>query len=179
MQVGLADLAGDVVAHTDDAISVADGPEAVLGRAEQLIDDLRRRPEAQGPLWGVGVGVPGRVEFSSGLPVAPGTPGTTVGRGRRELAAGALVVPGGGVVNAGDHVLAAIREAVYRRSLPLATRTLRIEPSSLGRTGELVGAVHLALDELFEPARLARWLPHGSPAGQPELAPGDEAGSAA
>ena len=78
-----------------------------------------------------------------------------------------------------DYVLAAIREAVYRRSLPLATRTLRIEPSSLGRAGELVGAVHLALDELFEPARLARWLPHGSPSGRPELATGDEAASAA
>ena len=31
-----------------------------------------------------------------------------------------LVVLGGGVVRAGDYVLAAIRESVYRRSLPLA-----------------------------------------------------------
>ena len=74
-----------------------------------------------------------------------------------------LVVLGGGVASAGDYVLAAIRESVYRRSLPLATRTLRIEPSSLGRTGELVGAIHLTLDELFGPARLARWLPEGTP----------------
>jgi predicted NBD/HSP70 family sugar kinase len=82
----------------------------------------------------------------------------------------ALVVLGGGVVNAGDHVLAAIRESVYRRSLPLATRTLRIEPSSLGETAGLAGAVHLVLDELFTPGRLARWLPDASPAGRPELA---------
>jgi hypothetical protein len=30
--------------------------------------------------------------------------------------------------------------------------------------------VHLVLDELFTPGRLARWLPDASPAGRPELA---------
>ncbi len=60
-----------------------------------------------------------------------------------------LVVLGGGVAAAGDYVLAAIREAVYQRSLPLATRTLRIEPSTLGEAAGLAGAVHLALDSLF------------------------------
>jgi predicted NBD/HSP70 family sugar kinase len=83
-----------------------------------------------------------------------------------------LVVLGGGVVLAGDFVLAAVREAVYRRSLPLATRTLRIEFSSLGELAGLSGAVHLALDELFAPATLAEWLPRGTPAGAPELAGG-------
>ncbi len=337
IHVGLADLAAGMVAHLEEDVSVADGPEAVLGRAEQLVDDLLRRPEARGQIWGVGVGVPGPVEFSSGLPVAPpimpgwdGYPirerfarrwnaptwvdndvnllalaelrtnraaaeeqdvlyvkmGTGIGaglvssgrlhRGRngcagdighvavaeaetvicrcgnagcleavaggaalaregRRLAEGGgspllartlaetgtvtaadltaaaergdaaarallaragrlvgttmatlvsfynpgLVVLGGGVASAGDYVLAAIRESVYRRSLPLATRTLRIEPSSLGRTGELVGAIHLTLDELFGPARLARWLPEGTPAGRPGLAGTDQAGSAA
>jgi predicted NBD/HSP70 family sugar kinase len=91
----------------------------------------------------------------------------------------ALVVLGGGVVSAGDYVLAAIRESVYRRSLPLATRTLRIEPSSLGETAGLAGAVHLVLDELFTPQRLARWLPCGSPAGRPELAGAEEVSPAA
>jgi predicted NBD/HSP70 family sugar kinase len=82
----------------------------------------------------------------------------------------ALVVLGGGVVLSGDHVLAAVREAVYRRSLPLATRTLRIEFSTLGEVAGLSGAVHLVLDELFSPHRLAHWLPRNSPAGSPELA---------
>lgn len=49
MQVGLADLAGEIVAQADSATNVADGPEAVLGRAEQLVDDLRRSAQAQGP----------------------------------------------------------------------------------------------------------------------------------
>jgi predicted NBD/HSP70 family sugar kinase len=81
-----------------------------------------------------------------------------------------LVVLGGGVVAAGDFVLAAIRETVYRRSLPLATRTLRIEPSGLGETAGLAGAAHLVLDSLFAPNALARWLSFSTPAGRPEVA---------
>ena len=337
MQVGLADLSGRLVAHVTEPMDVADGPDVVLERVERVVDDLLSAHAADRQVWAVGVGVPGPVEFSSGLPVAPpimpgwdGYPirdrlarrwsaptwvdndvnllalgelranpaasseqdlmyvkiGTGIGaglvsggrlhrgkngcagdighvaiaeaenvicrcgnagcleavaggaalarEGRRlaesggsplltqilamnrtitasDLIAAAergdaparallaragrlvgttlatlvsfynpgLVVLGGSVVSAGDYVLAAIREAVYRRSLPLATRTLRIEPSSLGRTGELTGAIHLALDEVFEPTRLARWLPNGTPAGRPELAAGSAAGSAA
>ena len=86
---------------------------------------------------------------------------------------------GGGVVLGGDHVLAAVREAVYRRSLPLATRTLRIEFSTIGHAAGLAGAVHLVLDELFAPHRLVQWLPQNSPAGRPELAAVDGYSSAA
>ena len=43
-----------------------------------------------------------------------------------------LVVVGGGVAQGGDQLLAAIREVTYRRSLPLATRDLVIQRSSLG-----------------------------------------------
>lgn len=68
----------------------------------------------------------------------------------------ARVVLHGRVVTAGDHVLAAVREVVYRRSLPLATRTLRIEPSPLGALGGLIGAVHLALDGVFSAEELGR-----------------------
>ncbi len=60
-----------------------------------------------------------------------------------------LIVIGGGVANLGDSFLAAIREMVYRRSLPLATRSLRIERSSLGLQGGVIGAAHVVLDELF------------------------------
>jgi hypothetical protein len=80
------------------------------------------------------------------------------------------VILGGGVVAAGDYILAAIRESVYGRSLPLATRTLQIEFSALGETAGLVGAAHLVLDELFSAERLALWLPHTTPAGRPEVA---------
>ena len=43
-----------------------------------------------------------------------------------------LIVIGGGVANSPDLLLASIRETVYRRSLPLATRDLLIQRSSLG-----------------------------------------------
>jgi predicted NBD/HSP70 family sugar kinase len=88
-----------------------------------------------------------------------------------------LVVLGGRVVQGDDHVLAAIRETVYRRSLPLATRTLRIEPSTLGEAAGLAGAVHLVLDALFSSDCLSRWLTDTSPAGRPDVAvqPEDDA----
>jgi len=337
MEIGLADLGGQVLDHLGEAVDVAQGPDVVLSRVEQAIDGLLARNPGVGQIWGVGIGVPGPVEFSSGLPVAPpimpgwdgypirervsrrfGAPtwvdndvnllalgelrtnpraaevgdllfvkiGTGIGAGlvsgghlhrgtngcagdighvavaeaenvicrcgntgcleavaggaaiaregrrlaetgesavmaemleasgdlgtadvllaaeRGDPAARALlsragrlvgstlatlvsffnpglVVLGGGVVLSGDHVLAAVREAVYRRSLPLATRTLRIEFSSIGQAAGLAGAVHLVLDELFAPQRLAQWLPWNSPAGRPELAAEDGVSSAA
>ncbi|GAA0248356.1 ROK family protein [Cryptosporangium japonicum] len=325
MAIGIANLAGQLIHRAEERIDVADGPDAVLGHAEAVVD--RILPDRRA-VWGIGVGVPGPVEFATGLPVAPpimpgwdGYPvrdrfarhydaptwvdnevnllalgevrtnpaaaaardlvfvkiGTGIGAGlisggrlhrghngcagdighvvaaetegvicrcgnsgcleavaggaaiaregrwlaetggsplmaemlaatgairaadvtnaayrgdpgARALLARAgrlvgatlatlvsfynpgLVVVGGEVARAGDYVLAAIRESVYRRSLPLATRTLRIEPSTLGEAAGLTGAVHLVVDELFAPARLARWLPYSSPAGQPDLA---------
>jgi glucokinase-like ROK family protein len=82
----------------------------------------------------------------------------------------ALVIIGGGVVGAGDLLLAAVRESIYRRSLPLATRELRITRSTLSDQAGLVGAAFMAIDELFAPERLVRWIATGSPAGAPELA---------
>lgn len=60
-----------------------------------------------------------------------------------------VIVIGGGVANFGDRFLAAIREIVYRRSLPLATRSLRIERSGLGSHAGVIGAAHVVLEELF------------------------------
>ncbi|MEU4419613.1 ROK family protein [Actinoplanes sp. NPDC024001] len=327
MAVGIADLNGRILARAEEPTDVADGPEAVLSHSENVIDRLLEKLPDPPPLWGIGVGVPGPVEFATGFPVSPpimpgwdGYPirrrlsrryaapvwvdndvnllalgelrsdpryaavddmlfvkiGTGIGAGlisgrrlhrgtngcagdighiavaqaeqvvcrcgnvgcleavaggpalardarrlaergegpqltailaaqgditaadvtaaadrgdpaARALLAGAgrlvgdtlatlvsfynpgLVVLGGGVAQAGDYVLAAIRESVYRRSLPLATRTLRIELSGLAETSGLAGAVHLVLDELFTPERMSAWLPFSSPAGRPEL----------
>lgn len=82
----------------------------------------------------------------------------------------ALVVIGGGVADAGDDFLAALRQAVYRHSLPLATRELQIARSPLGNFAGLNGAAAVVVDELFEPERLAHWIGHRSPHGRPELA---------
>lgn len=60
-----------------------------------------------------------------------------------------LVVLSGGVLNMGDFYLAAVREYVYKRSLPLATRNLKITRSSVGASVGMLGAATLAIDELF------------------------------
>lgn len=80
-----------------------------------------------------------------------------------------LVLIGGGVADAGDLLLATIRERIYRDSLPLATRELRIERSMLNDKAGVTGAAFMVIDELFSRARLAHWLATGSPAGMPEL----------
>lgn len=306
IDVAVADLAGTIVGHRAEPADIAAGPEAVLSRVEGMFDELRDRlPGALGPLWGLGAGVPGPVEFMTGTPVAPpimpgwdrypirdrlqlryGVPvwvdndvnvmamgewrfgiarghrdviwikiGTGIGAGlisagrphrgsdgaagdighiqvctsnvvcrcgnlgcleaaaggaaiardaegaarsgrsawlaeayardgsvsSRTVALGAahgdpvsiellqtagrliggvlatavnlfnpsLIVIGGGVAEAGDLLLATIRETVYGRSLPLATRELRIERSSLGASAGIIGAAATAADQLF------------------------------
>ena len=77
---------------------------------------------------------------------------------------------GGGVVVAGEVLLAAVREGVYRRSLSLATRDLRISLSSLNPGPGLYGAAYMVLGELFSRQHLGRWLHYGTPAGHTEIA---------
>jgi glucokinase-like ROK family protein len=56
---------------------------------------------------------------------------------------------GGGIANFGNHLLVAIRRAVLRRSLPLATSGLDIVFSRLGSDAGVLGAIMLALEYLF------------------------------
>lgn len=81
-----------------------------------------------------------------------------------------LIVIGGGVANSPDHLLAGIREAIYRRSLPLATRDLLIQRSSLGGLAGVIGASSMVVDQLFAREAIARWIQAGEPAGMPDLA---------
>lgn len=327
--VGLADLAGGILAKRQRHIDVADGPERVLATAEAVADELIATVAGDRPVWAIGVGLPGPVEFRTGLPVAPpimpgwdGYPvrgrlaarfrapvwvdndvnlmalgelrsdpaaaaaghllyvraGIGIGaaivmdgrlyRGAKgsagdighvaipeggdavcrcgnlgclEAAAGGLalaregrllaetglspvlagilaesgtilpfdvttaaekgdraarallqrtstllggtlatlvsfynpdvLILGGGIVRAKAHVLATIREVIYRRALPLATRDLRIDASSVPEElSGVTGAVHLALDEVFAPGSLEDWLAAGSPSGRPPAA---------
>ncbi|OQO90065.1 sugar kinase [Saccharomonospora piscinae] len=79
------------------------------------------------------------------------------------------ILLGGKVAGAGDLFLATIRETIYRRSLPLSTRELRIEKARLGEEGGLVGAAYMVLDELFSVRHFGKWLYAGSPSGIPDL----------
>jgi glucokinase-like ROK family protein len=327
ISVGLTDLAGRILGHYSEPADIASGPETVLGRVEELFEELQHTTRAiPGTVWGVGLGVPGPVEFASGRPISPpimpgwdGYPirerfterfaapvwvdndvnvlalgewragiaqghdnvvvikiGTGIGAGiisdgrlhrgaqgsagdvghiqvvddasvlcrcgnvgcLEALAGGAaigrhgeaaalegrsarlgaaldehgaltaedvaraaafgdpvavdllqsagrrvghmlasvvnffnpsLVIIGGGVAQSGDQLLAAIRETVYGRSLPLATRELLIQRSSLGLLGGVIGTSALVVDQLFARDSIERWLPAGHPAAVPDV----------
>jgi glucokinase-like ROK family protein len=328
VDVALTTLDGRILGHRDEPARIETGPDAGLGRVEELFEQLlATTPAVPGRLWGVGIGVPGPVEFATGRPISPpimpgwdgypirarfaaryGAPvwvdndvnvlalgewqsgvaaghddvvvikiGTGIGagiisggrlhrgaqgsagdvghiqvtddpdvvcrcgnigclealagggalgragedaardgrsarlriardqRGRvtaedvaRAASAGdpvavallqaaghrvgsmlasvvnffnpSLVVIGGGVANSPDLLLASIRETVYRRSLPLATRDLLIQRSSLGGLAGVIGASSMVLAELFSRDAIAQWLDAGEPASLAETA---------
>jgi glucokinase-like ROK family protein len=72
VDVALADLSGAILTHVQEPCDIAAGPERVLARVEELfVRSLASSESLPGSLWGIGIGVPGPVEFDSGLPVAP------------------------------------------------------------------------------------------------------------
>jgi glucokinase-like ROK family protein len=76
----------------------------------------------------------------------------------------ALVLLGGRLMAAGDAYLATVRNIVYSRSLPLATRELVIGKVGLGNGSALQGAAALALQEIFAPEYFADWAgSHSAP----------------
>jgi glucokinase-like ROK family protein len=60
-----------------------------------------------------------------------------------------MIVLGGGVSNLGDLLLSSIRQSVLGRSLPLATRDLLVVFSEIGQDAGVIGAINLAMDNLF------------------------------
>jgi predicted NBD/HSP70 family sugar kinase len=70
---------------------------------------------------------------------------------------GAIVV-GGDIAEAQDHLLAGIREVVFQRSLPLATRDLTIANSRLGDRAGVVGAAIMVIDHVLAPEAVDRAL---------------------
>ncbi|MBF4462981.1 MULTISPECIES: ROK family transcriptional regulator [unclassified Rathayibacter] len=67
-----------------------------------------------------------------------------------------VIVVGGSIAEASHEVLAGVREIVYRRSLPLATRALDIVQASGG--GGVRGAALMVRRHLLSPAQVARLL---------------------
>jgi predicted NBD/HSP70 family sugar kinase len=62
-----------------------------------------------------------------------------------------VIVVGGDMAHADQLLLAGIREAVYQRSLPLATRHLRIVRSVLDDSAGVIGAAMLAIEHVLAP----------------------------
>ena len=63
-----------------------------------------------------------------------------------------MIIIGGSVGEAGEHLVAGIREVVYRRSLPLATTHLRIGISMAGDRAAILGASHMVTQYVLSPA---------------------------
>jgi predicted NBD/HSP70 family sugar kinase len=73
-----------------------------------------------------------------------------------------LIAIGGSIPRSSEHLLAGIREVVYRRSIPRATQDLQIVHSRGGERAGVLGAATLVIGDLFSRERLAHWIEHGS-----------------
>jgi predicted NBD/HSP70 family sugar kinase len=65
-----------------------------------------------------------------------------------------VVVIGGELAAGSDYVIAGIRQSVYARSLPLATRKLQIVPARLGDRAGTVGLTSMLTDYIFDIRRV-------------------------
>jgi predicted NBD/HSP70 family sugar kinase len=70
----------------------------------------------------------------------------------------AVIVIGGDIAEAHAQLLAGVREGVFSRSLPLATRDLRIVPSRLGDRAGVIGAATTVIEHVLSPDAVDRSL---------------------
>ncbi len=70
----------------------------------------------------------------------------------------AVIVIGGDIAEAHAQLLAGVREGIFSRSLPLATRDLRIVPCRLGDRAGVIGAAIMAIEHVLAPDAVDRSL---------------------
>mgnify|MGYP000011372428 FL=1 len=68
--VALSDLYGNLLSTSYTPADISKGPEEVLSLVEDSFDELIASFKIKN-LWGIGIGVPGPVEFATGLPISP------------------------------------------------------------------------------------------------------------
>jgi predicted NBD/HSP70 family sugar kinase len=73
-----------------------------------------------------------------------------------------VIVIGGDVAEAHEHLLAGVREGIFSRSLPLATRDLDIVPCRLGDRAGVIGAAIMAIEHVLSPGAVDRSLQAGA-----------------
>src|SRR5918992_1550866 len=73
-----------------------------------------------------------------------------------------VIVIGGVLSAVHDHLLAGVREVIYRRSLPLATHHLEIVPSTTGADAAALGAGILAIEHFLSPGHVDQVLSQGA-----------------
>jgi predicted NBD/HSP70 family sugar kinase len=62
-----------------------------------------------------------------------------------------VIVIGGDIAHADEHLLAGVREVVYRRSTALATRSIRIARSTLDDRAGVIGAAVMVIEAVLAP----------------------------
>ncbi|MGW0803793.1 ROK family protein [Nonomuraea sp. NPDC002799] len=67
-----------------------------------------------------------------------------------------VIVIGGDIAEAGEQVLAGVRETIYSRSLPLATQHLGIRASELGDRAGVIGAAVMVVEHVLAPDAIDR-----------------------
>ena len=108
-RVGVTDLAGEVLGEETGDVPIAGGPESVLAWLETTFDTLlAEHGHSRLDVRGVGVGLPGPVEFATGKPVAPpimpGWDGYDVAaRLRRRYQASVLIDNDVNIMATGEH----------------------------------------------------------------------------
>jgi predicted NBD/HSP70 family sugar kinase len=69
-----------------------------------------------------------------------------------------LIIIGGTLARAEEHLLAGVRELVYQRCLPLATRELQISPARSDDRAGVLGAAQLVVDAQLAPNSVERTI---------------------
>ncbi|WP_309102358.1 ROK family protein [Microbacterium sp.] len=69
-----------------------------------------------------------------------------------------IIVLGGSIARAGEHLLAGVREVVYRRSIPLATQHLAIVQSQAGERAAVLGAAIMVAREVLSPVNVDAYV---------------------
>lgn len=67
-----------------------------------------------------------------------------------------VIVLGGDIAEAGEQLLAGLREVIYSRSLPLATQHLTITASELGDRAGVIGAAVMVIEHVLAPGSVDR-----------------------
>ncbi|WP_111718725.1 ROK family transcriptional regulator [Homoserinimonas sp. OAct 916] len=66
-----------------------------------------------------------------------------------------VIAIGGGMAQAGEHLIAGVREVVYSRAMPLATEHLAIVQSAAAENAGVIGASMLAIHHALSPESIA------------------------
>lgn len=81
-----------------------------------------------------------------------------------------VIIIGGDIAGAHEQLFAGMREVVYKRSTPLATKHLQIARSTLEDRAGVFGASMLAIDHALSPGRINQLLGANGGATRPRLA---------